>query len=65
MEMNKHLTTEQAAEFLAVPVSMVKRLRERRLIPYVKIGYRTIRYALHDLEKYVQRNRVAAIGEAM
>ena len=58
---DRTLTDAQVAEALNVPRSMVKRLRDRRLLPYIKIGYRTIRYRMSDVQAYMARNGVAAI----
>ena len=48
------LTTQQAAEYLNVSAAFLNRDRiEDMRIPYVRIGTRTIRYRIEDLEAYV------------
>ena len=50
------LTTEQAAEVLAVSVRTVKNLFSEGALAYVKIG-RATRVDLSDVEQYIVRNR--------
>jgi excisionase family DNA binding protein len=50
------LTTEQAAEILAVSVRTVKNLMSDGKLAYVKIG-RATRVDLEDINQYVTRNR--------
>lgn len=56
MEDKKLLNTQEAAEFLGMGVSTLEQARVygHLAIPYVRIGSRTIRYRLEDLEQYVQ-----------
>lgn len=64
MSQNEHLLTEaEAAEVLAVQPSTLCawRCRGTRDLPFVRCG-RAIRYSPRDLEKFVERNRVA-VGE--
>ncbi len=48
------LTTKQAADYLGVSASFLEKDRWRGArIPFVRIGRRTIKYRLTDLESYV------------
>ena len=47
----KLLTPEQAAEWLHVPVRMVRRLRFEQKLPCVKVG-RYVRFRPEDLQAY-------------
>jgi excisionase family DNA binding protein len=55
------LTIPEAAELLKISVSGMRRLQQRRRIPFIKIGG-SIRFARQDLLSFVQSNRMHAIG---
>lgn len=40
-----------------------KEWRRRRLIPFHRLGHRTVVYARKDIEKFLAARRVDAIGE--
>ena len=49
------LTTKQAAEYLNVSAAFLNRDRtEGARIPFIRIGTRTIRYRMQDLEAYIE-----------
>ncbi|MFC1452605.1 hypothetical protein ACFLSJ_04585 [Verrucomicrobiota bacterium] len=41
----------------------LKRLRARRALPYIRFGHKSIRYKRRDVLDFIERHRVAAIGE--
>jgi excisionase family DNA binding protein len=52
------LTTKEAAHFLGVSAAFLERDRWANAdIPYVRVGSRTVRYRLSELEAYVNSNR--------
>ena len=53
-------TVPEAARFLRVSVSSMRRLQQGRRLPFVKIGG-CIRFSRSDLAAYVQRCRVESI----
>jgi excisionase family DNA binding protein len=55
------LTIPEAAEVLKISVSGMRRLQQRRRIPFIKVGGR-IRFSRQDLASFVQRSRVEPIG---
>jgi excisionase family DNA binding protein len=55
------LTIPDAAEVLKISVSGIRRLQQRRRIPFIKVGG-SIRFARQDLMSFLDRNRVDAIG---
>lgn len=62
--MNKLLTTEEAAEFLGMSFQFLERDRWKgATIPYVRVGSRSIRYRLEDLENYLLSRVVAPIDK--
>ncbi len=61
--MSKLLNNEEAAETLNVSLSELKALRLRRLVPVVRLGSRTLRYRLADLEAAIERLRCPAVWE--
>ena len=57
------LTPDETASLLKISADELRDLRRRKRLAFVKLGYRTIRFRLQDLEAFIQRYRVAAIGE--
>ena len=55
------LTVPEAAGFLRISVSGMRRLQQLRRVPFVKVGG-SVRFTKSDLESYVAKNRVEAIG---
>lgn len=55
------LTTPEAAQLLAVSVPTMRRLQQRRAIPFIKVGG-SVRFDKRDLVSYVERNRVTSVG---
>ncbi|MBW4933230.1 helix-turn-helix transcriptional regulator [Marinobacter sp. F4206] len=53
---NSLFTTKEAAEYLGVSKAFLERDRwAGARIPYVKVGSRTVRYRLSDLEDYIEK----------
>ena len=57
----KLLTVSETARLLTVSVPTVRRLQQRRIIPFVKIGG-SVRFDKSDLVSYIERNRIEPIG---
>jgi excisionase family DNA binding protein len=55
------LTIAEAAGFLRISKSSVRRLQQGRHIPFFKVGG-SIRFARDDLASYLVRQRVGSIG---
>jgi excisionase family DNA binding protein len=55
------LTIVEAAKVLKLSVSGVRRLQQRRRIPFFKLGG-SIRFSRHDLLSFLQSHRVETIG---
>jgi excisionase family DNA binding protein len=51
------LTVKEAAEFLRISVSSMKRLLKAGAVPYHRVGSRRIVVSRADLEDYLQRRR--------
>lgn len=51
-----------AATYLGVTLRVLADLRSRRAIPYYKIGHRALSYDIQDLDAFLARRRVQAIG---
>ena len=56
MAKDELLTVEEAADWLAISKPTLWRMIRRGEIPVVKIGKRTIRIKLSDIEDYIQAN---------
>lgn len=54
------LTVAEAARFLTISVSGVRRLQQGRQIPFIKIGG-MVRFARPDLAGFLEKHRVQAI----
>lgn len=58
MQLDRLLSTRQAATVIGVSVSTLKRMRYAGLGPvYVKVGSRTYRYSAGDIEDWVRDRR--------
>lgn len=55
------LTIADVATLLALSAPTVRRLQQRRMIPYVKIGG-SIRFMRSDIASYLEERRVPSIG---
>ena len=53
----------EAAAHLSVSKDMLKKLRHRRLVPFIKLGHKTVRFKKEDLDAYLSRVRVGAVWE--
>lgn len=59
------LSTKEAARYLGVSPAFLERDRwAGARIPYVKIGTRTIRYDIAELDRYLQARRQRSTSEA-
>jgi len=56
------LSVPEAAAFLTISVSSMRRLQEGRHIPFFKVGG-SIRFAKTDLVSYLARKRIGTVGE--
>lgn len=56
------LTIAEVAKLFRISVSSVRRLRQQRRIPFIKIGG-SVRFAKDDVVSYVERGRVESIGK--
>jgi excisionase family DNA binding protein len=54
------LTIPQVAELLKISVPSVRRLQQRRLIPFFKVGG-SVRFTRSDIASYLEKKRVEAI----
>ena len=60
----KLLTTKEAAEFLGMSYQFLERDRwAGAIIPFVRIGRRSIRYELETLQEYIRENRMKSTSE--
>lgn len=61
--MQRLLAPTEAAEVLGVTPGTLKRLRLARLVPFVALSPRVIRFAAADLDAYLERQRCPAVWE--
>ena len=54
------LTIRQTAELLRISASGVRRLQEKRLIAFIKVGG-SVRFAVSDIVSYLEKRRVRPI----
>jgi len=55
-------TERQICEDLNIPLYMFRRLRRRRLIPVLKLGYRSLRYDVIDVRNALNRLKIKAVS---
>jgi excisionase family DNA binding protein len=55
------LTIPEVAELLHISASSVRRIQERRLVPFIKVGG-SVRFAENDILSYLDKQRIEAIG---
>ena len=58
--MENLLNNTQAAGILGISPHSLRRYVALRLIPYIRVGKRLVRFRLRDLEAYLARQTVAA-----
>ena len=56
------LDIKEAAAFLKISVSTLRRLQQQREVSFIKVGG-AVRFAKSDLLGYITRKRIAAIHE--
>jgi predicted DNA-binding transcriptional regulator AlpA len=61
--MKSMMDDAETCAMLAITPIMLKELRARREIPFVKLGHRTVRYLHSDVEAYLLRKRSPAVWE--
>jgi hypothetical protein len=59
----KRLTSPEAADHIGTSMRVLKELREARKIAFYKIGHRTVSYSMADLDRFLERCRIAPAGE--
>jgi excisionase family DNA binding protein len=55
------LTIPEVAKYLKVSVSTVRRLQDRRQLPFIKVGG-SVRFTKSDIVAYLETLRVESIG---
>jgi excisionase family DNA binding protein len=56
----KLLTIKEAAAFLKISATSVRRLQQERYIPFIKVGG-SVRFCRSDIMEFLQKRRVEAI----
>lgn len=56
------LTVPEVAALLKISISGVRRLQERRFIPFFKVGG-SVRFTKSDILSYLQKQRVEAVEQ--
>ena len=56
------LTTAEAARFLRISISSLRRLQQARRVPFIKVGG-SVRFARGDLLAYIEKRRVRSVDE--
>ncbi len=57
-----YLRRSEAARYLSVSIRTLADLQARRIVPFTKLGARTVLFKLSDLDATCARWRVDAIG---
>ena len=61
--MGELMSSKEAARYLGVTLRFLRELRVRRRLPHYRLGYKTITYSREELDRYIRRSRINAIGE--
>lgn len=56
------LTIPETAGFLKISATSVRRLQQKRLIPFIKVGG-SVRFAKSDIISYLEKRRVESIDK--
>lgn len=56
------MTAPAAAEYIPMKPRTLKEYREKRRIPYYRIGHRTVIFDVRDLDAFIARRRVEALN---
>ncbi len=56
------LTIPEAAKLLKISVTSIRRLQQRRAIPFIKMGG-SVRFVVKDLMTYIAKRRVESIDQ--
>ena len=56
------LTIAEVADLLKISVPSVRRLQQRRLIPFFKVGG-SVRFTRSDIVSFLNKRRVDAVGQ--
>ena len=55
-------TEEEIARELNIPLWTFRRLRRRRLVPFVRLGYRLLRFDVVDVRNALNRLKIKAVS---
>jgi hypothetical protein len=58
----KLISDQQLADALGLEVKNIRWLRKNHRIPAIKLGYRTFKYRLDDVEAAIMRREIKAVG---
>lgn len=56
------LTPKETADFLKISVTGVRRLQDKRAIPFIKVGG-SVRFSRSDIVSYLMTQRVLPLGQ--
>lgn len=62
---SRNLSAKNAAEYLGITLRELRGLRERRVLPFYRIGHRTVTYCQKELETFLKKCRIAPAGESI
>lgn len=55
------MTYKEAADFLGVTTRTLRAWVRQRRLPYIKYGYRTVRFLETDLVEFQEKNTIKAV----
>jgi excisionase family DNA binding protein len=59
----RYIRKKGAARYLDVTERTLSRLMNRRAIPFIRVSRRIILFDTNDLDRVLQKYRIAAVGE--
>tara|TARA_B100001559_G_C16348810_1_gene551650 strand:- start:429 stop:599 length:171 start_codon:yes stop_codon:yes gene_type:complete len=54
------MTSKEAADYLGITTRTLKKWRQQRRLPFIQLGYNTVRYRETDLIEFLRKNTVKA-----
>ena len=63
MAHEKLVTIQGLAELTGIPIRTLRSLQQRRLIPFMRLGFRTIKYAPSRVFAAIEKYEIRAVSD--
>jgi hypothetical protein len=62
---NRNVAAKDAAAYMGITLRELRGLRTRRVLPFYRIGHRTVTYCQKELDDFLKKCRIAPAGESI